>query len=121
MKKSGWFKESARHSLAAKGVKTNALKVKRKDSPYFILDRNAPDFKDRQLQEIGKIGKQEGLSSIQKDQLILLIQHAFPDEIDKSYITEWARRIKQGYAYNAADSKVRKIWLDIIKGDITRD
>ena len=63
-----------------------------------------------------EVGTRKGLSSTQVQQLMKLIERRFPNEQDPYYIAEWADRISGGYAYEAGDSKTRKIWLDILKG-----
>lgn len=65
---------------------------------------------------IRNIAMSESLDEIQEETLVNLMEKRFPNESDKSYVRQWARRIKTGRAMDSADTKTARILEDGIPG-----
>jgi hypothetical protein len=55
------------------------------------------------------VADEENLTQNQRFTLVGLFMLRFPEETQKSYIREWANRLKKGSAYAHADTKTAKI------------
>ena len=94
--------------------RTVVRKHTRKTTNKGRLDTHSYAESTEHKLKIRDIGDQEGLSAIQRDQLVMLIERRFPKQRDYGYIREWARRIRDGSVYSLGDSQTRKVWLEVL-------
>lgn len=108
-KKSGWFRESERHSLARRGIKTTNNSVLNRINFAMSGKRNVEEYR-RQLYGIAN---KKGMRS--NETFAEFMIKRFPNEQHESYMGEWADRFMSGDPMNYMDSESSKIYVDILK------
>ena len=78
-------------------------KIKRKKTRYSPFTEN----------QLGSIGRIEGLDFSQSIKFAKFMKQRFPKEADEYYAREWARRFKTGEPENYMDSKSLAVYKKI--------
>ncbi len=97
----GWKRESARHSLARKGIESGRKKSFTTSYPPLTK------------QDYYNIAERVGLGYGHRVAYVAFMPKAFPNERDTAYATEWAERFKDGTMFAAADSTRMKVLVEV--------